>query len=71
MHFFENFQMKSRILASFKMKTAQKGVIRRLSEFPKIRKFFRFLKIIQGDFFLDIPENQPFLPVFDPKYWSI
>ena len=41
-HFFENFQMKSRILASFIMKTAQKGVIRRLSEFPRVRKNFRF-----------------------------
>jgi hypothetical protein len=43
-HFFENFQMKSQILASFKLKTAQKGVIRRLSEFPKVKKNFRFLK---------------------------
>ena len=43
--------MKSRILASIKSKTAQKGVIQRLSEFPKVRKNFRFLKMIQGDFF--------------------
>ena len=49
--FFENFQMKSQILAFFITKTPQKGVIRRLSEFPRVRKNFRFKKKIKATFF--------------------